>query len=173
MIQLKPGDIFCTANPMALGRAINFFQKVWATDNDSEYSHAGIIINPQGDTFESLWTVRFSNLSKYIGKHVLIGRPVNLEVSDIKYGLRNVIMDHKGQIYPVWRLPLAIVPPLAKYISSGRFPVCSELVAKYLKLAGVLGIGRWQGKNPDNIADMIKRWDAFEVVHETKNFEGV
>jgi len=75
MISLQPGDVFCTRNPMALGRVICFVQKIHASDNQAEYSHSGVILDKGGTTFEALWTNKRQNLFRaYQGKKVLIGR---------------------------------------------------------------------------------------------------
>lgn len=166
MITLRSGDIFCTANPMWLGRAINVVQKFWALDNHSEYSHAGIITGSAGKTFESLWTIRVSDLDQYIGKKILIGRNPNLSLKRMKNSIIGLYLKHNGQWYPFWRLAFHLFPPAAKWISSGRHPVCSELVCKMLVMSGMSSIGRWQGKTPDNVADMINKWDAFNVIYE-------
>lgn len=172
-ITLEPGMIFCTRNPMALGRAINFIQKFWSRDNQSEYSHAGIIKDSYGETFESLWTIRFSDLSRYIGNKILIGKLVGVRPEDIHDSLMQVIRDHCGEVYPFWRLGFHLFPPIAKYISSGAFPVCSELMFKFVKLAGIVRIGRWQGRNPDDAADFIHYDDACDVVFEGILEEGM
>jgi len=166
IIKLKRGDIFTTKNPMMLGKIINFFQKIQALDNQSEYSHAGFIINGWGDTFESLWKIRKSHLSTYIGQKVLIGRLVGVTTEAIDESIREVMKEHEGIRYPWWRLPMYLFRPLAKYISLGMFLVCSELMFKHVKLSGVGHIGRWQGRNPDNAADFIKHADACEVIFE-------
>ena len=151
---------------MALGRAINWFQKFWSTDNESMYSHAGIILNEHGDTFESLWKIRRASLAAYEGDQVIIGQIGTVPGLHINDAIRYLIRMHNGQIYPFWRLPMAMLKPLSKYIAFANHPMCSELTAKYLKLAGVPGIGLWSGKTPDDIADMIRKWDAFEVIFE-------
>ena len=168
-MELKPGDIFGTANPMWLGRAINCVQKINSTDNHSEYSHSGIILDEAGATFESLWTIRKSHINNYIGKKVLIGRNVKITPASHAIGIAGVFK-HEGQLYPFWRLPLHLVRPLAKYLSVGKFPVCSELVGKYLYKQGLLST--WKGRNPDDIADMIHQWKEWEIVFEGV-FEGV
>ena len=160
---MKKGDIFCTRNPMALGRAINGMQLFWSTDNESTYSHSGIIISDEGATFESLWTIKKANIDKYRGMRVLIGRHVKMTPESFKLGW-DVVKRHEGQLYPFHRLILHIIPPMAKYLSTGRFPVCSELVAKFLCGCGFMRT--WKGKNPDHIADMIRKWDDYDVVHE-------
>ncbi|MBC2712071.1 MAG: hypothetical protein HGJ94_14125 [Desulfosarcina sp.] len=163
-IILKPGDIFCTRNPMWLGRAINSVQKFNSVDNESSYSHAGIIIDLHL-TFESLWTIKKGSLSAYEEKKVLIGRHTKMTQDLFEAGIAPVLK-HEGQMYPVWRLVLHLIPPMAKYISNGKNPVCSELVAKFLAACGLLD--SWKGRNPDHIADMIRKFRCFDVV-----FEGV
>lgn len=166
-ITLKPGDFFCTRNPMALGRAINFIQKLWSKDNNSTYSHAGIITNASGRTLEALWSIRRNHLDAYKGKRVLIGRWKGLEAGAYRKGM-DAIQEDIGRVYPLWRLPLFMIPGAAKWISVGKFTVCSELTCKFLIGAGFTEIGRWQGQNPDDVADIIKKWRDVEVV-----FEGV
>ena len=161
---LNPGDIFCTRNPMALGRIINGMQKFWSPDNQSEYSHSGIILDSKENTFESLWTIKRSNLNTYISKKILIGRHINMNSKLFQIGF-DKIKHHEGQWYPMHRLPLFIIPPLAKYIATGYFPVCSELAAKFLYRCYLLE-ENWKGKNPDHIADMIIKWKVFEVIFE-------
>lgn len=163
-IQLEPGDIFCTRNPMWLGRAINAVQRFHSVDNQSEYSHAGIVIDPDGGSFESLWTIRRSHIDIYEGKKVLVGRHEDMTRAMATNGLEALYQEHLGQIYPAHRLIFHLIPPLAKYISSGHFPVCSELAAKFLCKCGLLGY--WKGVNPDHIADMIHNFRYFEVVYE-------
>ena len=148
---------------MALGKAINALQKFWSADNESTYSHAGIILNKDGRTFESLRRIKKSKLKNYKGVKVLIGRHIKMDDWRFNIGWEN-IKHHKGQIYPYHRLLLHIIPPLAKYVSIGHFPVCSELVAKFL--VGCRMLETWKGKNPDHIADMIRKWDDYEVVFE-------
>ena len=169
-IQLKPGDFFTTRNPMALGVAINGFQKVWSRDNKSEYSHAGIITNATGDTFEALYTIKSQNLfSAYAGAQVLIARytafPRTLDFK-ITVALYKIRKRHAGQVYPYWRLPFQIIPPLAKYLSwGGKFVVCSELVAEYLHMIGARH-GQYTGTNPDTLADEWHHWKNYEIVFE-------
>ena len=163
--EILPGDIFCTRNPMALGRAINAVQKFWSSDNESFYGHAGIICDQDGVTFESLWTIRYAKLDAYLGNQVLIGRHVFMTRAKFDMGMRGV-SHHEGQIYPAWRLIFHLFPPAAKYISSGAFPVCSELACKFLCKSGLMPASRWKGKNPDHVADMIRKWRTWRVVYE-------
>ena len=165
--ELKPGDIFLSRNPMALGVIINAVQRFWSTDNKSEYSHAGIITGANGNTFESLWTVKNQNIHvDYLGEKILIARHKRMTYQKYRSAAM-CIQKHSGQWYPSWRLIFMIVPPVSKYLSFGRV-VCSELVCKFLAATGLYDHMVWAGKNPDHIADMVKKWGDWEIV-----FEGV
>lgn len=164
-MKLQPGDIFCVNSGTWLAKSINVAQKFHSSDNQSKYAHAGIIINETGSTFESLWTIRRSHLDDYIGKEILIGRNEHMTPPVFLDGWATVAK-HDGQSYPWWRIPLHLFKPIAKYASTGKYPVCSELVCEFLQACGLLR--EWRGKNPDDVADMIHRWRGWSVV-----FEGV
>lgn len=168
-MELKKGDIFCTRNPMALGMAINAMQKLWSKDNESTYSHAGIIVeggsSEEAVTFEALWTNKRQNLyDAYRGKKVLIGRNVHMTDELFQKGWEGV-KHHEGQVYAGYRLPLFFVPFLAKYLSLG-LGVCSELAMKFLYKADLSDA--WRGWNPDDVADMIHNYKDYCII-----FEGV
>ena len=166
-MKLNRGDIFCTRNPMMLGKAINFVQKIHSKDNESTYSHSGIIIMG-GDTpisFEALWTNKRQDFLKaYKGKRVLIGRHKNMTLKTFNKGW-NGIAKHEGKWYAGYRLPLFFVPFLAKYVNFG-LGVCSELTMKFLFKAGL--VSNWKGWCPDDVADMIHNYRSYEII-----FEGV
>lgn len=189
-IDLKPGDMFCTANPSTLGKMINSVQSAISYDGESLYSHAGIITNSKGDTFEALWTLNEQNLfEKYSGVRVAIARWIGLPELNI-IGMNDVVFDyvynklheeHDGQFYPGWRLLFNIVPPLAKLTSfKGKFVVCSELVAKFLYYVHDFvqpdhdceneycwPRHKWfTGTSPDMICDEWHRWNGFAVLYE-------
>lgn len=165
MIKLHPGDIFCSANPMWLGKAIMFVTKIHASDNKAEYSHSGIILDDQGTTFEALWTNRKQNLFEaYKGKKVLIGRHKDMTPERALAGWARV-KHHEGQAYAGHRLFLFFIPFLAKYLNLG-LGVCSELTAKFIVGSGIYPEFYWKGKNPDHIADMIVKWKDWEIVFE-------
>lgn len=164
-IKLRSGDIFLSKNPMALGMIINTIQTFWSVDGKSEYSHAGVLVDSMGTTIESLWTVSHQNIHEaYIDNIVLIARNKTFSRQDIRNG-HKLISKHKGQIYPFYRLLLMAIPPLGKYVNFGRC-VCSELTCKFLMGAGV--DIEWQGKNPDNIHDIIKYNKDYEIIYEGK-----
>jgi len=166
-MKLKRGDIFCARNPMFLGRAINFVQKIHAKDNQSEYSHSGIIViggdMKEAGTFEALWTNKQQEFYKsYKGKKVLIGRHKDMNLKLFNRGW-NGIRKHEGKWYAGYRLPLFFIPFLAKYLSLG-LGVCSELTMKFLFKAGLAS--NWKGWNPDDVADMIHNYRDYEIIYE-------
>jgi len=162
---LKSGDIFCTKNPMWLGKAIIFVEKLHAADNQAEYSHSGIILNEAGCTFEALWTNKKQNIfDAYKGVKVLIGRHKNMTPEAYDKGWDKV-KNHEGQWYAGHRLFFFFIPFVAKYINLG-LGVCSELTAKFLAGSGVMENFYWKGKNPDHIADMIHKWKDWEIIFE-------
>lgn len=163
-IKYEAGMLFCTNNPSAvLGRMINAVQKFHSPDNESTYTHAGIIISDQGHTFESLWKIRRNHIREYAGSKLIIGRHVKMNLTLFSKGWV-VVRQHDGQMYPFWRLPLHLYRPLAKYISTGNFPVCSELACKFMVSCGLMDY--WKGRNPDDVADMIRKWKDYEIIYE-------
>ena len=149
---------------MALGKVINAAQWLWSKDGESTYSHAGIIIDPEGITFEALWTICKGHLDAYLGDRVIIARCEAVSGPKKEGVLKALIVKHQGQWYPFWRLPMHLIPFLAK-ISVTKRPVCSELVAKYLYKLGVRH-PQWAGTNPDTLADEWRRWRDFNIIYE-------
>jgi hypothetical protein len=171
---LCPGDEFATKNPMAMGKVINFVQAAKAVDNDSEYSHTGIITDPYGATIEALWTVKSQNLWEgYKGAKVLIVRNISMSIPLYVAGF-NKIREHIGQWYPVPRLLLHLIGA-AKWIHWDRV-VCSELTAKFeAGCAESLGPDKTSGfmrnhygVNPDNLVDRWKISRYYTTVFEGK-----
>ena len=169
--ELKPGDIFCTRNPMMLGRAICWFEKIGARDNHAEYSHSGIILDKNGVTFEAVWTNKKQNLFKaYAGQKVLIGRHDLMNYIEFNRGW-NGVKKYEGKWYAGWRLLLHAIPLMSKF-GTGNFAVCSELAMKFISKSGVMvntasakAVAEfirsgesiyWKGWNPDDIADMMR-----------------
>jgi len=163
-MNLQPGDIFCINNPKIHGRMINFVQKMRSSDNESKYSHSGIITSEGGDTFESLWTIRKSTLTPYTGHEILIGRNKHMTLELYQLGWK-AVKYHEGQRYPFWRIPLNLFSSTSK-IGTGNWADCSEMACKFLEACDLVGF--WKGKNPDNVADMIHKWKGWSTV-----FEGV
>jgi hypothetical protein len=159
---------------MALGAVINITQAAKAVDNESQYSHTGIITDPFGATIEALWTVKSQNLwEAYRGVKVLVVRNVYMQPEVYAAGFEK-IRQHLGQWYPAHRLLLHLVG-LAKWIHWDRI-VCSELTAKFeTGCAEFLGPDRaagflrnYYGVNPDNLVDRWRESRYYEIV-----FEGV
>jgi len=173
--QLHPGDVFCVHGNMPVVSAlIRGAEQFWSIDNEACYGHAGIVTSASGATLEALWRVRPATLEAYMGQNIIVARPLTTgtdpacPITPMAKDLAIAsVSSHLGRMYPGWRLALHLIPPLAKYLSTGRYLVCSELTAKYLQLIGSR-IGPFAGVNPDTLADEWRRWKNFEVI-----FEGV
>lgn len=162
-LELKKGDFFCSQNSMGLGKLINAVQLFWSTDNESKYTHSGIIIDKDGTTLESLWSVRTQNIwEAYAGTRVIIGRWEGMTDRAFDKGMQ-AIAEHQGHLYPWFRLLMFGIPPIAKYFYIGLV-ICSELTAKFLYGSGA--INYWKGRMPDHIHDIMKYWKRFSIVAE-------
>ena len=178
-IDLKPGDLFCSENPMSLGRAINKLQAATSPDGKSKYSHSGIITSPTGKTLEALWTVKNQNLYEaYSGQGIVVARWKGMNFNIALHVLSIIEGEYFGKWYPAYRLPFHIVPFIAKYLTfNGKYLVCSELVAKYLWECHKLSSAgteeypeprhRWYtGTNPDRLSDEFHRWKYYDIIFE-------
>jgi len=176
---LRPGDVFATRNPQALGRGINAVQWVWSHDGKSTFSHTGIILDTKGTTFEALWTLRKGSIYDYVGEKVCIARWGGMTDEIAKQALDTLMAEQEGKIYPGWRVPLHIVPPVAKFLTwGGRFAVCSELTAKFLYIIHQQNgwtdqyETKWPrhshycGTNPDMLSDEWHRWRGWGIGFE-------
>lgn len=173
-VETRPGDFFCCSDPRSplIAPAINFFQKLWDLDNSSTYSHAGLILDAAGTTFEALWTVKRKNLWDDYGGHKLIvcrHAAMSKFLFDIAF---SKIAHMEGNIYPAWRIVFHTIPFAAKYISTGKYHVCSELVARLFFEVGIMRY--WRGVNPNILADMAKdnHGGAWEILYEQPADEG-
>lgn len=160
-IKLVPGMVFAVNSGSALAACINGVQKAKATDNESTYNHAGIITATDGSTFEALWKIRHGSLNAYAGKKIIIAMHKYMSKSKFDQAWQE-IAKLDGKIYPVPRLFLHAVG-LAKFIH-WKYPVCSELVAKFEFEAGLRT--NWWGINPDNLADEWRISKYYDVVYE-------
>ena len=164
---LKPGDIFCTYNPIFFGRCINSIQRFFSYDDNSTYSHSGIILNSDGDTFESKWFTREYNLfDQYEGKEVLITRYTKLNKKKFNNAIEIIKDKYLNQFYPVWRLIFFLIPPTAKYVNFGKV-ICSELVAHYLHLIGARH-PQYYGTDVDRLSDEFNNWRIYKIVYKGK-----
>ena len=172
-VELRPGDVFCTHGNMgAVSAFIRAAEKFWSVDDQADYGHAGIITSSEGDTFEMLWTACRGSLDAYLGQKLIIARPVKRYQSDVPVGddwiswsLEKLIHDDEGKWYPVHRLFLHLIPPLAKYASNGNRCVCSEETAKFLGMIGARP-NVFAGVNPDTLADEFVDWRNFDVIFQ-------
>ncbi|HQM30630.1 MAG TPA: hypothetical protein PLR20_14880 [Syntrophales bacterium] len=158
---IRKGDVFAVKTNSALAGIINFCQKVWSWDSESKYNHAGVIIDETGKTFESLAKIGSYDLSQYEGQCIIIARHKEMDDSKFEYGFLKV-KGLDGAIYPVLRLLLHLVR-LAKYIH-WKYPVCSELVGKFLNAAGLWR--KWWGITPDILADVWTISKHYDVIYE-------
>jgi hypothetical protein len=163
---LQPGDVFCTASPMLLGRAICAVEAFWSPDGKAKYSHAGVITRG-GDhpvSYEALWTnCRQDFNSAYKGRQVIIGRHQEMNTTHFVMGWDGV-RHLEGKWYAGHRLLLHIFPPLARQFATGGFAVCSELAAKFLFSAGLLHV--WQGVTPDYLSEVIIMHRGWHTIYE-------
>jgi hypothetical protein len=169
-----PGDEFATRNPMALGAVINFVQRAKAKDDESAYTHTGIVLDSAGTTLEALWRVKQQNLwEAYRGERVLIVRNLAM-TQEIFCAGKDAVSPYIGQWYPAHRLVLHLAG-IAKWIHWKRL-VCSELTAKFeAACAAFLGEDRtagflrnYYGITPDDLTDRWRMSRYYRIV-----FEGV
>lgn len=160
-IKLASGMEFAVNSGSKLARAINCVQKIKAVDNESVYNHAGILVGEKGRTFEALWKIQFSDLDQYKGCELIIvcHKLMSQRVFDDAFPQ---IVKLNGKIYPAQRLFLHMVG-LAKFIH-WKYPVCSELVAKFDYECGFRR--NWWGINPDNLVDEWRISKHYEVIFE-------
>jgi hypothetical protein len=168
-IELKPGDIFCSASNGILGKSIRWFERLFAIDDSAIFNHAGIITSCSGDTVEALSRgVVESHVSEYYGKRVLVGRHTRMNQGAFLRGFEEIAPEI-GDVYPFWRLVLHAIPGASKWIASGKWFVCSELTAKFLNKA--VDFHDWAGVTPDYLADAVMRWRVFDIVADGVAYE--
>jgi hypothetical protein len=160
-MNLEPGMVFAVCSDSWLASAINWCQKVKATDNESEYNHAGLITSRTGTTFEALSKIGYGRLSGYKDCHIIIAKHRAMTDDLFNQGFKP-IKTLDGSLYPAPRLALHLLG-LAKFVH-WKYPVCSELVAKFEFEAGLRK--NWWGINPDNLADEWKISKYYDVIYE-------
>lgn len=164
-VELKPGDVFATANPQALGWMINFVQAIQSDDCSSTYGHTGIITSAEGETFEALWRIGPGNLSAYRGKRIIIARWNKMDESAFKKGMID-ILPQSGQWYPFGRLLLHLFRISKIHIKNRE--VCSELTTHFLVKAGACMMSgqNWHGVSPDEPVDEWRISRHFDIIYE-------
>ena len=117
---LRPGDIFLSAVPGIIGSGINLIQRVYDKTSHSIYSHAGIIIDPDGTTFEAQWRVTNWNLfEQYDGVQCLVARHDGMNERTFKKAFDSV-KHHLGRSYAFYRILFHLFPIIAKQIAINR-----------------------------------------------------
>jgi len=162
-VVLQPGDLFATRSSSALGVAIRFVQWVWSWDREAPYNHVGIITSADGKTLEARWRFKEYNINDYAADKVLIVRHKEMTEEAFKNGMAAVAHD-VGCLYPAYRIPLFLIPPLAKFKTGAG--VCSEQTAEFMKGAGFMNVT--YGLTPDNLADLWRVSKSMDII-----FEGV
>ena len=168
-IYVREGDLFLVNSESCLAGAICLVEKIKSLDNSATYNHAGIILDSKGTTLEALWRIDHADLNAYKGRKILIVRHCGMNNDRFTKGIESVMKYH-GKLYPVFRLFLHLVG-LAKYIH-WTYPVCSELVGRFLYGAGLFKSTGW-GWNPDNLADFFIDNKAYDTVAQVDEFPGV
>ena len=162
---IQPGDIFCSC-AQDLKSDIILRTTAWnSIDKDARFSHSGFITTKNGDTFESRRRIGCYHINDYIDQPLIIGR--NKLMTPEKFGsaYQDIFKEHNGDLYPLWRLLLFTIPPLARRIGTGKFAVCSELTIKMMVKAKVHYNAGWRGWSPDDVADMILRDRDYAIIH--------
>lgn len=172
-INLLPGDVFCTSgNMLVVSALIRLAERITSKDDAAHYGHSGIISSVLSETIDTGWTVRKGSLHEFAGSPMLIARPTHrmgtsepIDMATKRAALTAISATDLGRWYPVWRLPMHLAPPLAKYLGTGNNLVCSERTAKYLQM---IGARPWPytGVNPDTLADEWSTWRNFEIIFE-------
>lgn len=177
---LHKGDIFCTENAQGfVGKIINFFQRNYNRDGKSKYTHAGVVIDESGATFEALPNGyhRQNIFEVYKGKNIVIFRSKYMTDEKFSKGWDS-IKDLEGKWYPWHRLPLFIFPPLSGFNLVNK-PVCSETDRKLLFHAGIpqntelmakmiphVGKRGIYGVDPDDLVDLCRANEDYVLVYE-------
>lgn len=172
VIDVREGDVFCSASPWIIGRWIVAVSAWLSSDGQAYYGHSGLILDNYGMTLEALWRVRSRNIfTDFAGKQVVIARPImtldgSYITAQVKHeAINSIIRDHHKKLYPWWRVPLNIIPPLARKLATKKHVVCSEMTAKNLYLVGSRH-SQYPGTSPDQLSDEFHRWRQYDIIFE-------
>lgn len=173
---IRAGDVFGVKGSGPLFGAIRTVQYINSRDNESTYGHSAIILDAKGTVLDTRWRVGRTSLDLYAGQQIIIARPVEwisqdglssgpINESTILTTLKAMEVNDTGRWYPVHRLFLHLIPPVAKFLHIKRFQVCSERTAAYLQAIGARPkpIG---GSTPDMLADEWRRWRNYQIIFE-------
>lgn len=161
-MKLQAGDVFVVRGDTSISYLIRVAGKFWSNDGECTYNHAGIIIDGEGNTFESLNRIDHYKLDAYKGNYILIVR--HKAMSPIKFSDGWAAIKHLDRvIYPWWRLGLHLVH-LARLVHRSGIPVCSELVGMFENGAGLRKV--YWGLTPDNLADEWRISKFYSIIFE-------
>ncbi len=176
---IKSGDYFCVSAPddaeflsKFLAHGIRLFTAMGSKDDEAKYSHAGIILDEEGNTFEALTTYKVGNLNNYVGSPIIIGRHFDMTDEIANASSEKIMVKFAGKMYPFIRLGLFLIPLAAKFLHFAK-PVCSELCFLHMKhsnlrrnIHGDEIIDFYWSITPDYMADFMKNSNVFNIVYE-------
>lgn len=160
-IKLEKGDCFVVRTDGLISAPIRWIEKAQDLDCEATYNHAGIVVNPNGQTFESLERIDHYSIADYVGSQILVFRHVEMTNELFEQGW-NSIKKYEGNIYPAWRFVLFLLR-VAKWLHF-TYPVCSELVWMFECDCGLRK--RWAGYTPDDIADEVHISKYYQIKYE-------
>jgi hypothetical protein len=175
---LKSGDIFAVAPPVGkenfASKAIVSITTKYEVDGKARASHAGIIIDDKGTTFEAIEPrYAMQNIwNAYRGCRVIIGRHIDMTPERFDAGW-SAVSPLQGLSYPEWRLFLFMRAVWAARKFHHVREVCSENTFHFLSAAGcrknLCGdpIDYWWGVYPAYVHDAIKDWDTIDLVYDS------
>jgi hypothetical protein len=161
-MKLQAGDVFVVRGDTNISYLIRVAGKFWSTDGECTYNHGGIILDDQGNTFESQSRIDHYNIDQRKGNQILIVRHKDMTPTLFANGWE-FIKRLDGVIYPWWRLGLHLLR-LARFFHRSGIPVCSELVGMFENGAGLRG--EYWGLSPDNLADEWKISKYYDIIYE-------
>jgi hypothetical protein len=175
---LKAGDIFAVAPPEGQGNfasnAIVGITTKYEVDGKARASHAGIVIDERGTTFEAIQPrYCMQNIwNAYSGCRLIIGRHIDMSPERFQIGW-DAVRVLQGMSYPEWRLLLFARAVWAARRFHQVREVCSENVFHFLSAAGCRKnlcddpIDFWWGVYPAYIEDAIRDWHTFEIIYDS------
>ena len=163
--KIQSGDLFLVAGTGDISKGILLFERIWGRDNVSMFSHAGVICTKEGLTLEALPSgfKQGSFFDEYIGKKILLVRPMSVSVDTMNKAFEKFGNDHVGDRYPFGRLILHALG-LARFFKSDT-DVCSEGVAELCYLFGIRH-NRWNGVTPDDLEEEFRNWKCYQIIYD-------
>jgi len=162
-LTLKAGDYFCVRNDSFLSKLIILQEWIKSLDHEATYSHAGVIVDSNGTTMESLRKVAHYDLQTHKGCKIIIARHKEMTPENFQKGY-NEILKYNGKVYPIFRLVFHLLG-IAKFLHTSGVPVCSELVVEHCYHAGLCDHDGY-GWTPDNLADKMRNYNCYDVLYE-------